>query len=104
MPWQPFKNGILMLKKNNMALGVLVGLVLPCLVFGFLWLISLLVKAEGAWAQPFQTRNMMLLAVALNLIPMRIYLVNYKFDKTGRGILLVTFLLMAAFFIYRRYS
>jgi hypothetical protein len=93
-----------MLKKDNIAFGVLIGLVLPILIFGLLWFISLLIKAEGVWARPFQSENMMLLSVMLNLIPMRIYLVKYRFDKTGRGVLLITFLLVAAYFIYRRYS
>ena len=93
-----------MLKKDNIAFGVLIGLVLPILIYCLLWFISMLVKAEGVWARPFQPENMMLLSVMLNLIPMRIYLVKYKFDKTGRGVLLITFLLVAAYFIYRRYS
>ena len=93
-----------MLKKDNIAFGVLIGLVLPILIYCLLWFISLLVKAEGVWARPFQPENMMILSVMLNLIPMRIYLVKYKFDKTGRGLLLITFLLVAAYFIYRRYS
>jgi hypothetical protein len=93
-----------MLKKDNMAFGVLIGLVLPTLVYGLLWFISLLVKAEGVWARPFQPENMMLLSVMLNLIPMRIYLVRYKFSKTGQGVLLITFLLVIGYFIYRRYS
>ena len=93
-----------MLKKDNIAFGVLIGLVLPTLVYGILWFISLMVKAEGVWAMPFQRENMLLLSVMLNLIPMRIYLVRYKFDKTGRGVLLITFLLVIGYFIYRRYS
>jgi hypothetical protein len=93
-----------MLKKDNIAFGMLIGLVLPVIIYGLLWFISLLVKAEGTWARPFQPENMMLLSVILNLIPMRIYLVRYKLDKTGRGLLLITFLLVVAYFIYRRYS
>ena len=93
-----------MLKKNNIAFGVLIGLVLPVLVYGFLWMISMLINFEGAWARPFQPENMILLSVILNLIPMRIYLVRFKLDKTGQGVLLITFLLVAAYFIYRRNS
>jgi hypothetical protein len=91
-------------KRDNIAFGVLIGLVLPAIVYGLLWFISLVVKAEGSWALPFQPENMMLLSVMLNLIPMRMYMVKYRLDKTGRGILLVTFLLVVGYFIYRRYS
>jgi hypothetical protein len=93
-----------MLKKDKIVFGVLIGLILPCLVYGILWFISQLVKVEGVWARPFQAENMMLLSIMLNLIPMRIYMVRYKLDRTGRGVLLITFLLVAAYFIYRRYS
>lgn len=93
-----------MLKKDNFAFGALIGLVLPAIIYGLLWFISMLVKTEGVWARPFKPENMMLLAVMLNLIPMRIYMVKYKFEKTGRGILLITFLLMIGYFIYRRYT
>jgi len=33
-----------------------------------------------------------------NLFPIRYYFVNLKFDKTGRGVLLVTFVLVLIFF------
>ncbi len=46
---------------------------------------------------------MMILAMAINLIPIRVYFVNLKFEKTGRGVLLVTFLSVLLYFLYTRY-
>jgi hypothetical protein len=93
-----------MLKRDNIAFGALVGLVLPCLFYGLLWLVSLVVNPGSVWSLPFEPDKMRLLAMAINIIPLRLYFVTYKFEKTGRGVLLVTFLLMVAYFLVRRYS
>jgi hypothetical protein len=92
-----------MLKKDNTAFGALIGLVMPLLFFGLLLFISKMVETGTMWTSPLEPDRMMLLALAINLVPLRIYFVNLKFDKTGRGILLVTFLLMVCYFIYIRY-
>ena len=92
-----------MLKKDNMALGALIGLVLPGLCYGLLSLAAMLVETGTAWTRPFETDRMMMLALIINVIPLRIYFVTYKFDKTGRGVLLVTFLLMVFYFLFIRY-
>lgn len=104
MPWQHCNNGNLMLKRDNIAFGALMGLVLPAVAYGLLRIVSLFVEYGSIWAQPFKTDKMMLLALIINLIPIRVYFVTYKFDKTGRGVLLVTFLLMAAYFLYIRFA
>jgi hypothetical protein len=104
MPWLPCNNGTLMLKRDNIAFGALIGLVLPGLFYGLLRLLSLLVETGSVWARPFEPDKMMMLALVINLIPIRVYFVTYKFDKTGRGVLLMTFLLMAAYFLYKKYS
>ena len=88
-----------MLKRDNTAFGALVGLVLPGLAYGLLWFVSLLVDYGSIWSLPFESDKMMMLSLVINLIPIRVYFVSYKFDKTGRGVLLVTFLLMVAYFI-----
>lgn len=93
-----------MLKRDNIAFGALVGLVLPGLFYGLLSLVALLVETGSVWTRPFESDRMMLLALIINVIPIRVYFVSYKFDKTGRGVLLVTFLIMVAYFIFKRYS
>jgi hypothetical protein len=92
-----------MLKKDNMVLGALIGLVLPALFYGVLRLIALFVHPGTIWTQPFEPDKMLILALIINVIPIRLYFVTYKFEKTGRGVLLITFLLMVAFFLFKRY-
>jgi hypothetical protein len=103
MHWPLYNNGTSMLKKDNMALGILLGLVLPVMFYGLLSLAAMLVEAGTAWSRPFETDRRMLLALVINIIPIRLYFVRYKFDKTGRGVLLVTFLLMVFCFSFIRY-
>jgi hypothetical protein len=92
-----------MLKRDNMAFGILIGVVLPGLFYGLLSVIAHFVKTGTTWTRPFEPDRMMVLALAINLIPIRIYFINFKFEKTGRGVLLVTFLLAVIYFLYIRY-
>ena len=92
-----------MLKRDNIAFGALIGLVLPAIFYGLLSLVALFLETGTAWTRPFEPDNMLIFALVINVIPIRLYFVNYKFDKTGRGVLLVTFLLMVVYFAYIRY-
>ena len=103
MPWPLYNNGISMLKKDNLAFGAMIGLVLPGMFYGVLSLAALFVETGPAWARPFETDRLVLLALIINVIPIRLYFVTYKYDKTGRGVLLVTFLLMVIYFLVIRY-
>jgi hypothetical protein len=55
-----------------MALGVLIGLVLPGMFFGVLSLAALFVETGTAWARPFESDRLMLLALIINVIPIRL--------------------------------
>jgi hypothetical protein len=92
-----------MLKKDNLGFGILVGLVLPALTFGLLWLAALFVETGTIWTRPLEKPYMAIVALAVNVIPLRLYFVTYKFDKTGRGVLLITFILMVLYFLIPRY-
>ena len=92
-----------MLKKDNIAFGLLIGLLLPAAFYGLLSVIALFVETGSALARPFEPDRLMLLAIFINLLPLRLYFVSWKLDKTGRGILLITFILVMAFFIFKRF-
>jgi hypothetical protein len=92
-----------MVKKDNIILGILVGLVLPVLAYGVLSLAALLPEPGTIWARPFEAPRMAILSLAFNVIPLRLYFVTYKFEKSGRGVLLITFVLMAVYFLTLRY-
>ena len=103
MRWPPFNNGTWMLKKDNTALGLLIGLILPGMFYGLLSLVALVINTGSVWAKPFEHDKMMLLAMVINIFPIRLYFVSYKFEKTGKGVLLITFLMVFSYFFYIRY-
>jgi hypothetical protein len=89
-----------MLKKDNMILGVGLGILLPVVVYAIIFFIM------STWGAIDPTRGiyilkpstMQLISIFSNLFIFRYYMVNLKFDKTGRGILLVTFIFAGLFF------
>ena len=89
-----------MLNKDRWTLGIVIGLVLPLIVYG---LVLLILKqhgyVEGLIYLP-RPRVPGLVAVFSNLFPFRYFMVNKQFDKTGRGILLVTFAMALLVFWY----
>lgn len=92
-----------MLKKDNLAFGLLIGAILPCFLFGLLSIIALWVEPGTSLALLFEQNRMLLLSIFINLLPVRLYFVNWKLDKTGRGVLMMTFILMVSYFIFIRY-
>jgi hypothetical protein len=92
-----------MLKRDNIGFGILIGSLLPLAFYGILLVISQAVRPGTMLAKPFEISHMMLIALIVNVFPIRLYFVTWKLDRTGRGVLLMTFVLMAGFFIFNRY-
>lgn len=84
-----------MLKNNSIAAGIIGGLILPGIsLFVFLYLLKgsfLIFNKPGV---PY------LVAIAFNLFIIR-YCFKQGHDKTGAGIILVTFVFMAAVFLLK---
>lgn len=79
-----------MLKKDNMAFGAMLGAIIPVIAY---FLLELLTVTRGGVKMPmFSEGTIMVLSIFVNIIPFRQYMVKLKYDKTGRGILLVTFI------------
>jgi hypothetical protein len=76
-----------MLKRNSFWLGMGIGLVLPLILFGIIYLIKILIGNLGL-------EKAMFVSVALNVVPIRYYFIGAKMDRTGRGILLMTVILI----------
>jgi hypothetical protein len=87
-----------MLKKDNMWLGIALGTVLPVVLYLIILLIMKLVGTTPAGDYVLKQSSMVLLALFSNMITFRYYMINLKYDKTGRGILLVTFVCAAIYF------
>jgi hypothetical protein len=90
-----------MFKKDNWILGVSLGIIVPLVVYGIIF------SAVKYWGTIDETLNiyiikastMHLAGIFVNMFTFRYYMVNLKFDKTGRGILLATFA-YAGLFVY----
>ncbi len=88
-------------KKDSMILGIVIGIVLP--VIGYLVLSWLNVTiSEKVFSKPpiFRESTVQVISIFLNVFPFRYYMLKAKLDYTGRGILLVTFVVGLTYFFY----
>ncbi len=90
-------NKIKILHKDSMWLGIALGIILPLVSFGILYAISVLL-APPSRDYLIKLSTITLVSVFTNLFTLRYYLLKLKFDRTGRGILLVTFILAIGYF------
>ncbi len=83
-------------KKDDYLFGAVIGIVFPmisvCIIFIVLQLIGF--KDVDQYIKYY------LFSVVINILLIRYYLLNLKYEKTGKGMLLVTFVVLIAFFIY----
>lgn len=85
-------------KKDHFAFGAMIGALIPVLVSLLLELFKY--QVAGTEQHIFQEKTRFVLAIFTNILPFRIYMVNLKFERTGKGILLVTFV-YAFIYIFR---
>lgn len=85
-------------KKDSHYFGGLIGLVFPVLLYVLLLLIAYILKLIFCFESSTFHAEMRLISIALNLLLMRYYFVKLKFELTGRGILLVTFIYILVHF------
>jgi|AntRauTorcE11898_2_1112593.scaffolds.fasta_scaffold00905_3 hypothetical protein len=87
------------LKRDTTGLGIFLGIVLPAVLFfvirGGLHLLEMVVDQAS-----LQFHYALLLSTTINLLTLRYYLVNLKYEKTGRGILAVTFVYIILYFVF----
>ncbi len=86
------------LKKDNFFIGMAMALLLPLPVYGFLFVIDILMKSTGLWNGLQQPENIYLLSIAGNFLLIRLTFVNWKNQKAGRGVLFMTIALILVFF------
>ncbi len=89
-----------MLNKDKWALGIVVGILFPLLMYGIVLMI--LIPHGNVENLVYLPRPKVpaLVAILPNLFTFRYYMVNKKYDRTGRGILLVTFVMVILFFYF----
>lgn len=91
------------LRQDSFGMGTFLGIVLPLVVFGILWGIIKIIGLIAGIAELVRVDKIILLSICVNLFTLRYYLLKLKMDKTGRGILAVTFIFGLLFFILEIY-
>jgi hypothetical protein len=89
-----------MLKRDSIWFGLLLGTLLPVVLYLIITAIGKFTEPGTIINRPFEGYKPILLSLVVNLVTLRIYFVNLKMDKTGRGILLATFTIGVIFFIF----
>ncbi len=88
------------LKNDSYAFGAFLGLVSP-VAFLYLLYYGFIFFGELFNFRPFLIEKLYLLALIINLLYMRLYLVNFKLVKTGKSVVVVTFLYVILHFIVK---
>lgn len=88
-----------MLKRDSIFFGVLIGILVPIIVYLILYfgleLIEIVFERDWLNERP----AIKLISIFINLLLIRYYFVKLKFEQTGRGLLIVTFAAVIAYFI-----
>lgn len=88
-----------LLNKDNFFWGALLGFVIPALAFLLIRFLASTAGNDEFYIKPFGEDSMQVYAIVANLIPFRIYMINKQLDRTGRGLIFATFVLVIAYFI-----
>ena len=86
-------------KKDTLLVGILMGIIFPAIFFLVLNLLDMGVVQLFNTHMLAKQEYLYLLSIAINLFAIKYYFVNLQNDKTGRGILLVTFALAIIYFV-----
>ncbi|HNW98937.1 MAG TPA: hypothetical protein PKK00_11055 [Bacteroidales bacterium] len=85
--------------QNSFTLGLIIGIVAPCILYGIIYSIDLLIRNIFEMYVLLTPSTMQLTSIIVSILAMRYYLVKLKYEKTGKGLLLVTFIFIIAFFV-----
>lgn len=88
-----------MFNRDSMWFGILLGILMPLLVYALLYGALYIYRLVPGPVLQFDESILQLISVVVNLLFIRYYFVNKKYDETGRGLLLVTFIYVIAYFV-----
>jgi hypothetical protein len=83
-----------MLKKNSFWLGLVIGIIIPSVLFGILYALNFYTKVFEHPPVVLSMQKMMFICGALNILPIRYYLLHDGLEKTGQGVLFITVFLV----------
>ena len=87
------------LRQDSFWMGLILGSLIPALIFGLLELVIYFLPQQIQNANVFTLQRLILISIIPNLLLLRYYLLKLKYDLTGRGILAVTFVIAIIFVI-----
>jgi len=90
-----------MIRKDNYLFGAMTGFLIPLALFGLILIINFVLIQIGIVDSYLDRKIHLLISMTGNLLPIRYYFVSLKLDKTGRGVLLITFILFMLFFAFK---
>jgi len=90
-----------MIKKDHYIFGILTGIIFPAAIYGLIFIMNLFLIETGIAKFYLDMETHLLISLGSNSVPIRYYFVNLKYDKTGRGILLITFATILFFFAFK---
>ena len=88
------------LRKDSFWMGLILGSVIPALIFCLLKLIIYFLPQQIIDANVFTIQRLILISIIPNVLLLRYYLLKLKYDLTGRGILAITFVVGIIFVIF----
>jgi hypothetical protein len=90
-----------LVKKDNIYVGIILGVVTPAAIFFVLWLlIKLLTLYVNDGRAILSEKTIFLTSIFLNPVIYVKFLKKDEYDRTGRGILLVTFIAVVLYFFF----
>lgn len=90
-----------MLKKDQFIFGSFIGIFFPMIILGLIYGINYILIMLGVAKFYMDLQTAVLVSLGANMVPIRYYFVNLKYDKTGRGVLFFTFVMILLFFVFK---
>ena len=87
-----------MFNRNSLWLGIVIGIAMPLILYGLMYLVLLLYNYYSGGEVLLNERMLQIIAPVANLFFIRYYFVTRKYEDTGRGVLLVTFVYVISYF------
>jgi hypothetical protein len=87
-------------KKDNMLLGIALGAVIPVILYYILSLSTSNIYKNLNTLTLIPDATLKVVSIVLNVFIFRHYMLKLQFDRTGKGILLSTFIYVILFFIF----
>lgn len=90
------------LKKDNFVLGILLGLVIPLIIYGLIYYFSILLGHINNinFVNHSYISKIQLLSILLPLLLFRYFMINKNYEKTGRGIIFIIFVYILLYFFF----